>query len=277
SAVDFYIGHELGHIHRNHLLWSFFILPSSILPLLGAALRRAEEYTCDRYGVACCQSEDDIKAAISAIAAGDTRWKSINVDAYLAQISETNGFWMSFNELISDYPWLTKRMAAALAMNEGREINHPSRHAFAWFLSLFVPRFGSGGGMVSLMITIAIVGILAAVAIPAYQDYVQKARYTEVYIDAEAVSKEVTEYAVVNQAWPESLQTLGYSENYISNATQSSQIAIYENGVIGAQVGINEEGKEQYIVLEPYVEEGNVYWSCYGENLLVKHLPSECQ
>ncbi|MCH2157559.1 MAG: pilin [Oleiphilaceae bacterium] len=91
------------------------------------------------------------------------------------------------------------------------------------------------------------------------------------------MSKEVTEYAVVNQAWPESLQTLGYSENYISNATQSSQIAIYENGVIGAQVGINEEGKEQYIVLEPYVEEGNVYWSCYGENLLVKHLPSECQ
>ncbi|MCG8611969.1 MAG: M48 family metallopeptidase [Pseudomonadales bacterium] len=92
GAIDFYIGHELGHIHRKHLSWGTFLFPASILPLLGAALRRAEEYTCDRYGVACCESEDDIKAALSAIAAGDTRWKSINIDSYVEQVALTNGF-----------------------------------------------------------------------------------------------------------------------------------------------------------------------------------------
>ncbi len=39
----------------------------SLLPIVGPALRRAEEYTCDRYGVACCQSEADIKAAICLV------------------------------------------------------------------------------------------------------------------------------------------------------------------------------------------------------------------
>jgi Zn-dependent protease with chaperone function len=181
GAIDFYIGHELGHIHRKHLTWSTFILPASVLPIIGSALRRAQEYTCDRYAVACCQSEDDIKAAIAAIAAGDTRWKSINVDAYINQVSVTNGFWMSFNELTSDYPWLTKRMATSLALSRGEDIKHPRRHGFAWILAFFIPRFGvSGKG--SLLLTLAIIGILAAVALPAYQDYVERANVASVHV-----------------------------------------------------------------------------------------------
>ena len=175
GALDFYIGHELGHIHRKHISQSSFIMPAMFLPVLGSSLRRAQEYTCDRYGVACCQSSDDIQAAIAAIAAGDTRWKSMNIDAYLEQIKETNGFWMSFNELISDYPWLTKRMASSIALSKGEEIKHPRRHPLAWFLSLFIPRFGMGAGAGSFIIIIAMVGVLAAVALPAYQSYKQKA------------------------------------------------------------------------------------------------------
>ncbi|MES9966408.1 MAG: M48 family metallopeptidase, partial [Sedimenticola sp.] len=54
GAINFYLGHELGHIHRKHLLWGPVLMPASVLPVIGTALRRAEEYTCDRYGVACC-------------------------------------------------------------------------------------------------------------------------------------------------------------------------------------------------------------------------------
>jgi Zn-dependent protease with chaperone function/type II secretory pathway pseudopilin PulG len=276
GAIDFYIGHELGHIHRKHLTWSTFIMPASVLPLLGSALRRAEEYTCDRYGVACCESADDIQAAIAAIAAGDTRWKSINIDSYLNQISDTNGFWMSFNELTSDYPWLTKRMATSIALSKGDDIKHPRRHGFAWLLSLFIPRFGSGG-IGSLLVTVAIIGIFASVALPAYQDYVERARFASAYSSAQEVKNKVTEYTVTNNEWPQSLQSLGYTNDEINDTASNTQIGIYNNGIVGVKVGIDDSGKEKYIVLKPEVINSEIKWQCYGENVLVKNLPKSCQ
>lgn len=276
NAIDFYIGHELGHIHRKHLTWSSFLMPASLLPMLGTALRRAEEYTCDRYGVACCQSEDDIKAAIAAIAAGDSRWKSINVNSYLDQVAYTNGFWMSINELTSDYPWLTKRMATALAVSKGEEIKHPRRHGFAWLLSIFIPRFGTGGAA-SLLITIAIIGILASVALPAYKDYLEKARYATAYSSAQLVQSKVTDYVVNTNQWPESMQSLGYESVELKDEANNFELGIYSNGIIGAQVGLAENGDEQYIVLEPEVIEGNLNWKCYGENTIARYLPASCK
>lgn len=277
DAIDFYIGHELGHIHRKHLSWRTFVMPGSLLPIVGPALRRAEEYTCDRYGVACCRSEGDIKAAIAAIAAGDTRWKTINVDAYINQVATTNGFWMSFNELTGDYPWLTKRMATAVAVSQGRQIKHPRRHGFAWFLSMFVPRVGAGaGGAASLIVTIAIIGILAAVAIPAYQEYQDRARYSSAYSAAQPVQEQVTAYGYENQAWPTSMSELGYAQPTLSDPDLGYEIDIYENGLIGIEVGTDAVGELQYIVLEPEVVEGEISWTCYGQNVEAKLLPSAC-
>jgi len=190
-AINFYIGHELGHIHRKHMSWGTFIAPASILPVLGASLRRAQEYTCDRYGVMCCQSEEDIKFAISAMSAGDSRWKSINLESYLKQVESTNGFWMSFHELTSDYPWLTKRMATSIAQKNNETIKHPRRNVLAWLLSLFVPRLGTGGAG-SLLITIAIIGMLAAVALPAYKEYEAKARIASEYSATHQMNKNTT-------------------------------------------------------------------------------------
>ncbi|HWT19618.1 MAG TPA: M48 family metallopeptidase, partial [Variovorax sp.] len=55
DGINFYIGHELGHIRRGHLTGHIWRAPVLWLPLLGAAYARAQEYTCDLHGAACCK------------------------------------------------------------------------------------------------------------------------------------------------------------------------------------------------------------------------------
>jgi len=274
SAIDFYIGHELGHLHRKHIQWSSFLFPAAIFPLLGAAYRRSQEYTCDRYGAYCSNSDADVVTAMSAMAAGDSRWSTLNLNAYLNQIKDTNGFWMSFNELTNDYPWLTKRMAAALAYRKQENVSFPSRNWFAWLLSLFVPRLGlgsAGGGGFGLMIVVAIIGILAAIALPAYQQYTQRASISSAYVYAKPLQEEITAFTRANGGQlPNSLAELGLNANDLSNTL------VHEGGVITVEVLLNDTD-EQFLIFAPEFDGNDIRWICSGSNLEPKLLPAQCR
>lgn len=211
GAVDFYIGHELGHIRRRHLLWGPFLWPAGVLPLLGAAYARAREYTCDRYGLAACATPEDAVCGLAALAAGADRWRSLDAEHYTAQSAATGGFWMSFHELTGDYPWLVKRMARVRAEAAGRPPDLPRRNPFAWVLSLFVPRLGFGGGGISLLVVVAAVGVLAAVAIPAYQDYTLRAAVSQGMDLAGPAQEAVVRYISEHETWPSNNQEVGLS------------------------------------------------------------------
>jgi hypothetical protein len=64
---------------------------------------------------------------------------------YTAQAQQSGGFWMSFHELVGDYPWLVKRMAVVRGLAHGNEVPPagPSRPGLS--AGLFVPRLGVGG------------------------------------------------------------------------------------------------------------------------------------
>jgi Zn-dependent protease with chaperone function/type II secretory pathway pseudopilin PulG len=276
AAINFYVGHEIGHIHRGHLKWMAFLFPALLLPVLGTAYRRAQEYTCDHYGAQCCDTEVHVCAALAAISAGDTRWKELNTAEYLEQIPATSGFWMSFHELTSDYPWLTKRMANALAFRRNEEIRHPRRSFLAGFLSVFVPRFGAGGG-VSLLLTVAMIAILVALALPAYQDYTVRAQIESALSDASRIQTAIDEYTLKNETWPTSLIALGFEYETIPTTDGNYNIGVYDDGMIGIALGADGAGEERYVVLEPNVEDGVVNWVCYGQNMAAGHLPVACR
>ena len=114
DGINFYFGHELGHVRMKHLTGFLWRAPVLWLPLLGAAYSRAREYTCDRHGRACCETPESAARALVALAAGAERWKQVDLGAYAEQAVLSRGFWMSYHELTGGYPWLTKRTLRVL-------------------------------------------------------------------------------------------------------------------------------------------------------------------
>nr|WP_282562679.1 pilin [Marinobacter panjinensis] len=123
----------------------------------------------------------------------------------------------------------------------------------------------------------AIIGILAAIAIPAHQEYQDRVRNTSAYSTAQPLQQQVTAYAYDNQAWPTTMEELGYAQPTLSDLDRGYEIDIYENGLIGVEVGTDASGESQYIILEPEVVEGDISWVCFGQNVKAKLLAPECK
>ncbi len=109
KAVDFIIGHELGHIKRNHMTKNLLLFPSLFVPFLGAAYSRACEYTCDRIGYVLCR--EGSKTGMLILAAGKHLHSNVNIDEYIFQSNKETGFWKWFAEVLSSHPNLPKRLA----------------------------------------------------------------------------------------------------------------------------------------------------------------------
>ena len=273
DAVDFYIGHELGHIQRKHLLWGPVLWPALILPLLGAAYSRAREYTCDLYGARCCVDAKAATDGLAALAVGHKRWHTLNESLYTAQTGDTGGFWMSFHELISDYPWLTKRMAR---INNERSIDIPTRNPLAWLFAMFIPRLGVGGGAASVLIFVAIIGILAAVALPAYQDYTVRAKMSGVLLYAREASEAVEKHVYKTGEIPERLEEVGMSSTPPSTNIRTVQINP-KNGIIQIVLAFSPLDGQSLLFIPSMGQDKKITWRCASENSAKKYLPQACR
>ena len=208
GGVRFYLGHELGHLRMKHLSGALFRWPVLWLPLLGAAYSRARESTCDRHGLACAGSAENAARALAALSAGPQRWRNLDVGAYREQVAQTSGFWMSFHELIAGYPWLTKRAARMLDQNA----RLPRRNPFAYILAAIVPFAGRLGPGFATLILVYIVAVIAAIAIPAYQDFKTRAVLDGAMTQSREARDALARYYEQRRETPESLEAAGLDE-----------------------------------------------------------------
>jgi type IV pilus assembly protein PilA len=135
----------------------------------------------------------------------------------------------------------------------------------------------SGFTLIELMIVVAIIGILAAIAIPSYMDYTKKARVTEGLSLAAAAKAGVSEYYSSTNDWPDSNADIGLAATVAGESTKNIQVS--ENGLITITYD-TEVQTDGTLLLSPYAATGAVVWTCKagGASPLANNLlPSTCR
>jgi Zn-dependent protease with chaperone function len=131
EELTFVIGHECGHIHNQHVVFSTalhyltqaaafyvrWIVQPAILAL--QAWSRRAEITCDRAGLLCVKSFDVAQAAMVKLALGSQKlYKELKVEEYVKQLEEGRKGIGRLAELFRSHPYVPKRIEALRLFTE---------------------------------------------------------------------------------------------------------------------------------------------------------------
>ncbi|WP_018995207.1 pilin [Thioalkalivibrio sp. ALJ2] len=137
------------------------------------------------------------------------------------------------------------------------------------------PKAQQGFTLIELMIVVAIIGILAAIALPAYQNYTVRAQVSEIILAASAGRTDIAEYVSTNGDLPD--------DGYGLETQQSDKVvsSVWNDGeiVVTAANGIHEDVDGQTIILRPAgysPGDGTVNWEC-GGSIPERFRPGSCR
>ena len=139
-------------------------------------------------------------------------------------------------------------------------------------------RMQQGFTLIELMIVVAIIGILAAIAIPAYQDYTKRAHVSEGLSLAGAAKTSVAEYYSSNGVMPSDNPTAGLASATQISGNAVKQVEVANSGVITITYNtkVVDNGT---LSLSQVINSGSISWRCGSASTTMQSnwLPSNCR
>ena len=132
-----------------------------------------------------------------------------------------------------------------------------------------------GFTLIELMIVVAIIGILAAIAIPAYQNYTKRSHVSEGLSLAGGAKAAVTEFFSSQGTWPTANANAG-----LPTAVSIKGNAVRSVGVSGSTITIiytTKVASGATLILQGASTSGGVTWPCTGGSLKAELRPSNCR
>lgn len=135
-----------------------------------------------------------------------------------------------------------------------------------------------GFTLIELMIVIAIIGILAALALPAYQDYIARTQMTEAFNLAGGQKGAVTEYEADKGVWPADNSAAGVAAAADIKGKYVASVTVASNAITAqmASSGVSKDIQGAKLTLTATKNSGSYDWQCTSD-AQKKFLPASCR